>query len=1011
MSNPHSDNELALAEELFSSRLSEIEEGAAGVMEELCAAHPEHARHFEELYQKWKRTRQLLDIGLKTPETLSVDLGKLVDDVALQREEAGARGSSETASEELYGELRERLDPNTRLEVKGEMARGGMGAVLSVFDRNLRRDMAMKVMLQQSGAQSEGSSRAMARFLDEAQITGQLEHPGIVPVHELGVDAEGRVYFTMKLVQGEELGSLYKRAWAEEDGWSVTRVLGLFLRVCEAMAYAHSRGVIHRDLKPANVMVGAFGEVYVMDWGLARIHGEEDAVEKDLAPDKDAELVQSDREDLREQSPDSSFMTMQGDIMGTPAYMAPEQARGAIAEMDERSDVYAIGAMLYELLAGRRPYSTLTENPNLIALLNMIREGSPSPIHEFFPEVPPELEAICEKAMSHDKAGRYGDVGELADDLRNYLEGRVVAAYETGALAELKKWVRRNRGLANSLVAGVLVLFGGVFVSTFFWREASDQAQSVLRLGDSRDLQVLWGEARELWPVSPETAAEMSAWVVRAEGLLARLPEHRRVHEELSAEALPRTPEEIVSDRENHRLFASLAQFKAAIPPIEEVIAADPQSEDAEYWRGKLEEYEAYIKEVEVAVNERVTYNFEDPNKGWWHEALTQLIQRLELLETQDYWSEEDKDLGFVTGVKEMQRRIKDAESLEGESYVDEEASALWGEAIRSISDESECPMYGGLELSPQLGLLPIGRDPNSGLWEFTHVQSRVGSRVPSRDPSSGELQLDRRHGLTFVLIPGGRFLMGAQSADPDSPNFDPAATPEEGPVHEVELAPFFFSKYEMTQDQYARTGYRTPSLFPSGTKIGLDSATGEVVNEISRLNPVESVTWEESAYICRVLDLALPTEAQWEYAARAGTSTPWWTGADGASLRGAENLGDQSTEIVGLPAWTYEDWSDGFPAHCPVNAMRPNPWGLHQILGNVGEWTAEVYKDGYPEAASGAAGWHVRASAASAEPRTIRGPGWFRTREGYRVSARYAADPKDYKTEHFGLRAVRPLR
>ena len=261
----------------------------------------------------------------------------------------------------------------------------------------------------------------------------------------------------------------------------------------------------------------------------------------------------------------------------------------------------------------------------------------------------------------------------------------MVAAYETGALAELKKWVRRNRGLANSLVAGVLVLFAGVFVSTFFWREASDQAQSVLRLGDSRDLQALWGEARELWPVSPETAAEMSAWVVRAEGLLARLPEHRRVHKELSAEALPRTPEEIVSDRENHRLFASLAQFKAAIPPIEEVIAADPQSEDAEYWRGKLEEYEAYIKDVEVTVNERVTYNFEDPNKGWWHEALTQLIQRLELLETQDYWSEEDKDLGFVTGVKEMQRRIKDAESLEGESYVDEEASALWGLSLIHI--------------------------------------------------------------------------------------------------------------------------------------------------------------------------------------------------------------------------------------------------------------------------------------------------------------------------------------
>jgi serine/threonine protein kinase/formylglycine-generating enzyme required for sulfatase activity len=1011
MNNSHSEEDRALAEERFSSRLQEIEEGSPGVLEELCAAHPEHANIYEELHRQWARARQLLDLGLRAPETLSVDLGKLVDDVVGQREDAGERGSSETANEEVYSELRERLDPTTRLEVKGEMARGGMGAVLSVFDKNLRRDMAMKVMLKQSDVRSEGSTRAMARFLDEAQITGQLEHPGIVPVHELGIDADGRVYFTMKLVQGEELASVYKRAWAEDDGWSVTRVLGLFLRVCEAMAYAHSRGVIHRDLKPANVMVGAFGEVYVMDWGLARIQGEEDAVESELAPDKDAELVQSDREDLRGQSPDSSFMTMQGDIMGTPAYMAPEQARGAIAEMDERSDVYAIGAMLYELLAGRRPYSTLEENPNLIALLNMIREGSPLPVHEFHPEVPPELEAICEKAMSHDKAGRYRDVGELAEDLRNYLEGRVVAAYETGALAELKKWVRRNRGLSNSLVAGVMVLFAGVFISTFFWREASDQAQSVLRLGDSRDLQMLWGEARDLWPAEPENAAEMSEWVGRAEALLARLPEHRRVHQELSAEALSRTAEEIASDRENHRLSASLAQFKAAIPPIEEVIAADPESEDAEYWREKLKEYEAYIEVTEEAVNERVTYTFEDQNKGWWHEALTQLIQRLEILEAQDYWSEKDKELGFVTGVKELQKRIKDAESLEEESYEGEDASALWSEAIRSISNESECPMYAGLELTPQLGLLPVGRDPSSGLWEFTHVQSRVGARVPSRDPNTGELQLDRRHGLTFVLIPGGRFLMGAQASDPDAPNYDPEATPEEGPVHEVELASFFFSKYEMTQEQYARAGYQSPSFFPSGTKIGLDSATGEVMNEISRLNPVESVTWEESAYVCRVLDLALPTEAQWEYAARAGTSTPWWTGADGSSLQGAENLGDRSTEIVGLPAWTYEDWSDGFPAHCPVNAMQPNPWGLHQVLGNVGEWTAEVFREGYPGGASGAAGWHVEADPTSDKWRTIRGPGWFRTREGYRVSARYAADPKDYKTEHFGLRPVRPLR
>ena len=149
--------------------------------------------------------------------------------------------------------------------------------------------------------------------------------------------------------------------------------------------------------------------------------------------------------------------------------------------------------------------------------------------------------ALGEKAMQRDKRERYASMAALADDLRDYLEGRVVQAYETGAVAELKKWVRRNRGLANALMAGVLVLLGGVVVSTYFWRDASQQALNVLRLGDARDLKGLWEESRELWPANEETAPEMELWIERAEELLARLPEHRLVYEQLSAEALPRT--------------------------------------------------------------------------------------------------------------------------------------------------------------------------------------------------------------------------------------------------------------------------------------------------------------------------------------------------------------------------------------------------------------------------------------------------------------------------------------
>ena len=1003
MDETPSNSDRSIAEELFAERFDDLEAGVSGVLEELCSAHPEHAALFEELYASWQRAQRILGAASPEQPTLSADLSGLLK---------GAAGASHASQGDgAFAQLQDRLDPERRLEVQGEMARGGMGAVLSVFDRNLRRQMAMKVMLEQGDLGGPLSAGPMGRFLDEAQITGQLEHPGIVPVHELGIDSDGRVYFTMKLVQGEELADVFRRAWEREEGWSTTRVLGLFLRVCEAMSYAHSRGVIHRDLKPANVMVGAFGEVYVMDWGLARIQGQEDSAAGELAPAELSDVVQSDRQDLRDQLPDSSILTLEGSIMGTPAFMPPEQARGEIDEMDERSDVYAVGAMLYELLSGYKPYVTAEGRPNLMNFLLSIQEGPPIPIHEHQPDVVPELEAICEKAMQRDKRERYASMAALADDLRDYLEGRVVQAYETGAVAELKKWVRRNRGLANALMAGVLVLLGGVVVSTYFWRDASQQALNVLRLGDARDLKGLWEESRELWPANEETAPEMELWIERAEELLARLPEHRLVYEQLSAEALPRTPQEVAADRENHRLAPSLAQFKAAIPSVKEAIAADPESDEAEYWRGKLKEYEAFIAETEELVNERVTFRFEDQNKEWWHEALTQLIRDLELLEGEEYWASSSGDLGFVSGLPEMRERLKAAEAVGAESVLGEEVSAKWDEAIRSIADEAECPMYGGLELEPQLGLLPIGRDPVSGLWEFTHVQSRLGSRVPARDADSGALKLDTRHGLTFVLIPGGSFLMGAQASDPSAPNYDASALPEEGPVHEVALAPFFISKYEMTQEQYARVAYMRPSLYRGEIDEVLDPETGEVINKISRLNPVESVTWEECAYACRTMDLSLPTEAQWEYAARAGTSTPWWTGEDGASLEGAENLGDQATQVIGMPAWTYEAWDDGYPVHCPVNAMRPNPWGLHQILGNVGEWTREVYKPGYPDAPTGPEGWHTTDELRPNETFTIRGPGWFRTREGYRVSARYQGNAESFKTEHFGLRPVREVR
>jgi serine/threonine protein kinase len=253
------------------------------------------------------------------------------------------RGPSQTPESAVVARLADlarRMQPGARYEVHGEVNRGGMGSILRVTDRGLQRTIAMKVVLGPGVTSESGAAvdpRSLDRFLDEAHVTGQLKHPGVVPVHEIGISNDGQPYFTMRLVRGRDFEWVLEQVDSHAEGWTRTRALGVLLRVCETMAFAHDRGVIHRDLKPANVMVGAYGEVYVMDWGLAKVVERE--ASNGTGPADDGNVA-------------PALVTLQGDVFGTPAYMPPEQARGEVASLDRRSDVYAVGAMLYALLAG-----------------------------------------------------------------------------------------------------------------------------------------------------------------------------------------------------------------------------------------------------------------------------------------------------------------------------------------------------------------------------------------------------------------------------------------------------------------------------------------------------------------------------------------------------------------------------------------------------------------------------------------------------------------------------------
>jgi len=280
------------------------------------------------------------------------------------------------------------------LWLEPELGRGVAGRIHPAMDRNLLRRVALKRLAK------ELAKHPFYRdgFIAEAQIAGQLQHPNIVPVHELGVSSKGVPYFTMKLVEGVPFNK-WLRDPARPPGSSERLQIGLeiFLKVCDAIAYAHDRGVIHRDLKPDNVMVGSFGQVYVMDWGLARLTRTRPASGKD------------------------SQMEAQGPV-GTPHYMAPEQARGNPAEMDERSDVFGLGAILYEIVSGRIPYGQLRDPKQILA---RAQAGQTVPIDEVVGTLPiaKRIRSIVTKAISARPDDRYQSVSELRDDVRRFLRG------------------------------------------------------------------------------------------------------------------------------------------------------------------------------------------------------------------------------------------------------------------------------------------------------------------------------------------------------------------------------------------------------------------------------------------------------------------------------------------------------------------------------------------------------------------------------------------------------------
>ncbi len=401
-----------------------------------------------------------------------------------------------------------------------ELGRGGMGTVMRAMDTALCREVAVKLLTR------TGDERRHARFLAEAQITGQLEHPGIVPVHGFGTAADGRPWFAMKLVRGRTLGEIIAARPLDPGtarAWPLRRLLAVLVQASQAVAFAHSRGVVHRDIKPANIMLGDFGEVLVMDWGLGRMQGA--GAEAGGGAGLDA----------------APEVSVDGTVCGTPCYMPPEQARGERDRVGPASDVFALGATLCEILSGRPPLTGATAS-SVVRRAARGEAAVPAADWQGRP-APAALVSICRRALAAEPGDRYPGALAFAADLQAFLDDRGVEAHDGGWWDDIVRAVRRHRAAAAvAAVAGLLLATSLAFryLAERRARAAAEservRAEAALadaerrradaELGRRRERMLVEGARTQAWQVERGRAA--AAMAQAAAGLEAERPDRAR---------------------------------------------------------------------------------------------------------------------------------------------------------------------------------------------------------------------------------------------------------------------------------------------------------------------------------------------------------------------------------------------------------------------------------------------------------------------------------------------------
>ena len=691
-----------------------------------------------------------------------------------------------------------------------------MGIVYLARQAKPNRSVAIKVLRE-----DHGTEVVSERLMREAQLLGQLSHPGIATVFEAGVADFGsgkQPWFAMEYVKGSTLTT-----HAENRSLDRRARVELIVAAARAVQHAHGAGIVHRDLKPENVVVRENGTPCVLDFGIARV-----ASDTDNFP----------------------TLTQTGQVLGTFAYMAPEQARSG--EVDERADQFALGAMLYELLSGELPLPVRGLLP-LDAMRTVSDCVWTSPTL-YDPSLAGDLEGILAASLASEANRRYPSVGEFADDLERWLAGKPVHARPPTNFEHFRKFARHNAVLVWSSALG-LVLVGAVLAVALNATFGRARESSVgMLFSDRALLGNLQQRSTELWPTGSDRIPDLDRWVKSAQGLVQRLERHRNA-----------------------------------------------------------------LEAIDEAGQAASTVVGNELGDDWLVGEGQKLIADLRVFASVD---------GLLA---EMEQRLESARGIR-EQTIDNLKGA-WSAAAERVRGDTRFTE----ELSPQEGLIPLGRDPESELEEF--VVYGTGT-VPTRDVTTGRIRPSEGDGIVLVLIPGGSYLIGTQSKDPKAPNYIEATEDidrHEGPTFPVQLDTFLIGKFELTQDQWVRMEGSNPS----------DWETGSIIRgvTISALHPVESLSWQQAMKVLPRAGLTLPTEAQWEVAARAGSPWPRIEGPSYADLIG--HVSWKTHDLLALPSDPPVSL-DGFYSHMPIASLRPHSFGLHDVLGNVWELCRDVYKVNY---------------------------------------------------------------